>query len=91
MHAQCGGGTKDLMTVTGMREGCSGQEDASLLSSVGRVVYSSLKLEKTHHHHPSFPQITRPSCMVTLALSNGRMSKMRKSSFSGLELLVRPP
>lgn len=74
--------------MTGMREGCNGQEDMSLPSSDGRVVYRSLKIEKTHHHHPSFPQISR---MVALALSNDRMSKMRKSSFSGLELLVRPP
>lgn len=30
------------------------------------------------------------SCMITLVLSNDRMSKMKKSSFSGLDLLKDP-
>lgn len=88
MHVQWReGGTKDSMTVTGMREGCSGQEDVSLPSSVCRAAYNSLKFEETHH----LSQNTLPSCMVAPALRNDRMSKMKNGSFSRLELLVRPP
>lgn len=52
--------TRNATAVTGVEEGCSGQESMSLLSKVGRVVCSSLELSKAllrnMHDHPGSEQ-----------------------------------
>lgn len=82
------GRLRDLTVVTVVRQGCCGPGSMSLLSRVERVVSSSLELVQTQHFIPTLN--TLPSYKISLTLSNHRMSKMKNSSFSELDLLKRP-
>lgn len=42
-------GTKDMKVLTGVREGCGGRGNRSLLSRADRVVYSSMELAQTEY------------------------------------------
>lgn len=57
----------------------------SLLGRAHRVVCNSLEFMQ------ALPLNVLPSFLVSLALSNNRMSELANSSFSGLALLERPP
>lgn len=61
-----------------------GHGNTSLLSLTDRAVCSSLEPVQTQ------PRNMLPSCMVALVLSNGRIFKIKSSSFSDLDLLKRP-
>lgn len=75
--------TRDPMRVTGTREGCGQWGNMSLPCRADRVVGSRLELTR--------PSNMLPSCIITLALSNDRISEMKNGSFSGMDLLGRPP
>ena len=63
------GRTRDVIVVTGVREGCSGQRNLSLQSRVGRVACS--RRELVHLQPPSIP----PNSPIALILSSDGMSK----------------
>lgn len=56
-----------------------------LTNTPDRVVHSSLELKSTLLLN------VMPSHTIALALGNSRMSKRKKGSFCGLDLLERPP
>lgn len=75
--------TTDLQAVAGVREANAGLGSMTLPHRVARVVCSSLELVQ------ALPPNSLPMRTIALALSNGRMSKMESSLFSGLSLLER--
>lgn len=74
-----------LKVVTGMGEACRELGNRALSRRPGRVAYSTLKLAQ------ALPLNTLPSYMITLALSDNRVSKMKNTSFPGLGFLIRSP
>lgn len=79
------GGTRDANVGAHVRKGCSRWGNRSLLCRTNRMICSSLELEQTQ------PPNMCPTCMITMVLSNNRMSEMKKnSSFPRLDLLKRP-
>lgn len=75
------GRARDKMAVASVREGCSRWKNLSLVSRAGRVVYSSWSLCRV--------RLRTHSSMISLALSNCRMSEIEKGS--GLDIFERLP
>lgn len=75
------GRARDKMAAASVREGCSRWKNLSLVSRAGRVVYSSWSLCRV--------RLRTHSSMISLALSNCRMSEIEKGS--GLHIFERLP